>query len=104
MSTKDDPRDAALATKFTLPPTWYRESEGLGSSGMFLSGLIMVTRNRYLAWPSVLFGLNQYFNQHPMRAKEGTGGLSNLLLCISALFASYMPLFVINTPPNAPAS
>ncbi|KAK0483782.1 hypothetical protein IW261DRAFT_980403 [Armillaria novae-zelandiae] len=99
MSSKDDPRDAALAVKFTLPPTWYRESEGLGTSGMFLSGLIMVTRNRYLAWPSVLFGLNQYVNQHPMRAKEGTGGLSNLL----ALVASYMPLFVINTPSGAPA-
>lgn len=29
MSTKDNPRDAALETKFTLPKTWYQEDSGL---------------------------------------------------------------------------
>lgn len=33
---------------------------------------------RYLAWPSVLFGLNTMFNVHPLRAKEGGGGWSNM--------------------------
>ncbi|KAF8921174.1 hypothetical protein BDZ89DRAFT_1004871, partial [Hymenopellis radicata] len=103
MSSNQDPRDASLETKFTLPPIWYRETnDGLGTSGMFLSGLIMVTRNRYLAWPSVLFGISTLINQHPLRAKEGSSGaFSNLLLCASALVASYLPMFIIN-PPKTP--
>ncbi|KAJ6591105.1 hypothetical protein DFH09DRAFT_879053, partial [Mycena vulgaris] len=93
----DDPRDASLETKFSLPATWYRESfDGLSTSGMFLSGLIMVTRNRFLAWPSVLFGISSTINVHPLRSKEGSGTLSSLLLCIMALLASYMPLFMIS--------
>lgn len=69
-SDKNDPRDASLETEFTTPKTWFRDtsgascytveypisnlpclcgiSDGLGASGMFLSGLIMVTRNRYV--------------------------------------------------------
>ena len=60
----DDPRNSALETPFVLPKTWHREAggssylfglifhrsncfiDGASSSGMFLSGLIMVTRNR----------------------------------------------------------
>ncbi|KAJ7704287.1 hypothetical protein B0H17DRAFT_1126662 [Mycena rosella] len=97
----DDPRDASLETKFTLPGSWYRESfDGLSTSGMFLSGLIMVTRNRpsFIAWPAVLFGIASIINIHPMRSKDGGGAgasLSSLLLCIMALFASYMPLLMI---------
>ena len=72
-SDKNDPRDASLETEFTTPKTWFRDTsgasyhntvpslqfrtdlvcveflDGLGSSGMFLSGLIMVTKNRYVA-------------------------------------------------------
>ncbi|KAF8208291.1 hypothetical protein K438DRAFT_1488932, partial [Mycena galopus ATCC 62051] len=96
----DDPRDASLETKFSLPPSWYSENfDGLSTSGMFLSGLIMVTRNRFLAWPSVLFGISSAVNVHPLRAKDGgsgAGSLSSLLLCIGALVASYLPLFMIS--------
>ncbi|PFH53446.1 hypothetical protein AMATHDRAFT_137362 [Amanita thiersii Skay4041] len=97
----DDPRDPAQESKFTLPNTWYRdESDGLSSSGMFLAGLIMVTRNRYLAWPATLFAVNGLINQHPLRSKEGRaiGGWNNILLCLSALVASYFPLFFIPKP------
>lgn len=63
----DDPRDSSLEAKFSSPKTWFLESSGLSSktlnqifitivttaglntSGMFLSGLIMVTRNRYVS-------------------------------------------------------
>ncbi|TFK31452.1 hypothetical protein BDQ12DRAFT_640064 [Crucibulum laeve] len=92
----DDPRDASLEAPFTLPATWYQEtSDGLNTSGMFLSGLIMVTRNRFLAWPAIIFSINSVVNQHPLRQKDGGGGWSNLMLCVSALFASYIPVFVI---------
>ncbi|KAF5325040.1 hypothetical protein D9619_009590 [Psilocybe cf. subviscida] len=94
-SKNDDPRDASLEVAYTTPNTWYRDTDSLGTSGMFLSGLIMVTRNRFLAWPSVLFGLNNMFNAHPLRSKEGGSGYSNLALCMSALIASYIPLFIV---------
>ncbi|KAF9011848.1 hypothetical protein BDQ17DRAFT_1233374 [Cyathus striatus] len=106
-SKLDDPRDASLEVAFSLPPTWYQKAlvYGLNTSGMFLSGLIMVTRNRHLtciprllAWPAVLFSLNQLINQHPLRSKDGAGGWSNMMLCISALVASYLPVFVITNP------
>ncbi|KAF9444898.1 hypothetical protein P691DRAFT_806550 [Macrolepiota fuliginosa MF-IS2] len=97
---KDDPRDSSLEVALTFPKTWYQESsEGLNTSGMFLSGLIMVTRNRFLAWPAVLFSLNNLFNQHPARQKGDASSWSNLMLCIAALFASYIPLLIITRNP-----
>jgi len=63
-SKVDDPRDASLEVPFSLPNTWPVETggiklfthplallmslilDGLAASGLFLSGLIMVTRNR----------------------------------------------------------
>ncbi|KAF9485727.1 hypothetical protein BDN70DRAFT_988643 [Pholiota conissans] len=99
---KDDPRDASLEVAYSTPKTWFRDtSDGLGASGMFLSGLIMVTRNRYLAWPSVLFGINNMINMHPLRSKDGGSGWSNLALCFSALFASYIPVFIVTNVPKA---
>ncbi|KAK7042377.1 hypothetical protein R3P38DRAFT_2890147 [Favolaschia claudopus] len=101
----DDPRDASLETKYCVPGTWYSENfDGIGTSGMFLSGLIMVTRNRYIAWPSVLFGISSAINVHPLRAKDGGGGagtLSNLLLCFGALIAAYLPMLMISNVSNA---
>jgi hypothetical protein len=62
MST--DPRDSTRETKLSLPKTWYAESVGeyrtfalfygtqrtladtMGSMGMFLAGLVLVSRNR----------------------------------------------------------
>ncbi|KAF7292870.1 hypothetical protein MIND_01186000 [Mycena indigotica] len=98
----EDPRDASLEAKFSLPNTWTQDSfDGLSTSGMFLSGLIMVTRNRFLAWPSVIFGLSSSINAHPLRTKEGGGSaLPNLALCVMALFASYIPLLMISNFPK----
>jgi hypothetical protein len=77
----------------------------------------MVTRNRFLAWPSVVFGINSLINQHPLRQKESAAGWSNTgcvficlpleleltlsfsRLCIVALFASYFPYFVVTKNP-----
>ncbi|KAL0946132.1 hypothetical protein HGRIS_012397 [Hohenbuehelia grisea] len=102
-STKDDPRDAALETKLTMPKTWNQDTnDGLSVSGMFLSGLIMVTRNRLLAWPAILFAVNSYINQHPLRTREGgANALTNLSMCLMALIASYVPLFVVSNTPAA---
>ncbi|KAH9927965.1 uncharacterized protein BXZ73DRAFT_102473 [Epithele typhae] len=99
MSTPaDDPRDASLETSLTLPETWQVESvDPLGQGMMFVSGLIMVTRNRFLAWPSLVLSINSVINQHPLRTKEGAQStVSILLLGVGALLASYMPLFLIS--------
>ncbi|GLB39822.1 hypothetical protein LshimejAT787_0703320 [Lyophyllum shimeji] len=93
-SRVDDPRDPAQETKEILPYTWYREStaDTVNTMGMFLSGLIVVTRNRYLAWGALLFAISGMVNSHPIRSKDGIShGWSTLLLCISAFFASYFP-------------
>ncbi|PIL29045.1 hypothetical protein GSI_09093 [Ganoderma sinense ZZ0214-1] len=93
----DDPRDASAETKLTLPDTWLVDSmDPLGSSMMFVSGLIMVTRNRYLAWPCLLLSINSVINSHPLRVKEGSqAGVSVIMLGIGALLACYMPLIMI---------
>ncbi|EJF61686.1 hypothetical protein BD309DRAFT_1082237 [Dichomitus squalens] len=99
----DDPRDPSAEVKLTLPDTWQVESmDPLGSSMMFVSGLIMVTRNRYLAWPSLLLSINSVTNSHPLRVKEGAQtGLSVIMLGIGALLASYLPLIMITPKPAA---
>jgi len=84
-------------TKFTIPQSWKAQDtvDGLATSGMFLAGLIMVTRNRILAWPSLLLGASAWINQHPIRTKEGgTPPIGNLILAFSALVAAYLPLFL----------
>ncbi|KIY52704.1 hypothetical protein FISHEDRAFT_55691 [Fistulina hepatica ATCC 64428] len=84
-STRDDPRDASKETPFKLPSTWYREEDTIGSTGMLLSGVIIMTRNRYMAWAALFFALSQWTNHHPMRAKEGGGPVASLMLTLSAL-------------------
>jgi hypothetical protein len=104
--SNDDPRDSSLETKFVFPSTWYRDdADALSTSGMFFSGLIMVTRNRFLAWPAILFAINATINQHALRAKEGSSGpLGNMGLSIMALVASYIPLVMITTNTAAAAA
>jgi len=98
---QDDPRDATLETKFTLPNTWYRDGDVMGSSSMFFAGLILVTRNRFLAWPTIIFAINTLINQHPLRSKDGQGGgWNSILLCTTALFAAYFPLLLMPKPVN----
>lgn len=93
----DDPRDASAETRVSFPETWKTDSlDGLSGSVLFISGLVMVTRNRYLAWPNLFLTLMSLFNQHPLRTKEGTNSPSSgLMICISALVASYLPLLTV---------
>jgi hypothetical protein len=70
-----------------------------GSGGMFLSGLVFVTKNRcalvrtsyseedilmtaalrYIGWGNVLIAMSSWVNSHPMRTKEGgTGGSASV--------------------------
>ncbi|TFK31960.1 hypothetical protein BDQ12DRAFT_617950, partial [Crucibulum laeve] len=49
----------------------------------------------FLAWPAIIFSINSVVNQHPLGQKEAEGRRSNLMLCVSALFASFIPIFVI---------
>ncbi|OCH94575.1 hypothetical protein OBBRIDRAFT_747225 [Obba rivulosa] len=100
--SKDDPRDPSAEAKFTLPETWQVDSpDALSASVMFISGMIMVSRNRYLAWPSLLLSVNSVINQHPLRTKEGGNSpTSTLMLAVCALIASYIPLFMIGPKPT----
>ncbi|KAF8236163.1 hypothetical protein L208DRAFT_1357879 [Tricholoma matsutake] len=101
---QDDPRDPSLETKETLPYTWIRDdmADAFGTSGMLLSGLIVVTRNRNIAWGAILFGISGIINSHSLRAKSSSGSpLSSFLMCITACVALYFPLFVITNPPPA---
>lgn len=69
---------------------------------MFVSGLIMVSRNRcvsspdrptsvllnsftvrYLAWPALLLSINSAVNQHPLRTKEGGNSPLSTLVYVS---------------------
>ncbi|KDQ56897.1 hypothetical protein JAAARDRAFT_36369 [Jaapia argillacea MUCL 33604] len=101
MSSSDDPRDPSLESKVTFPRTWTVENvDSLSSSGMFLSGLIMVTKNRFLAWPNLIFAVSSVINQHPLRTKEGSSPpWSSLMLAVSAIIASYMPMTIITHTP-----
>ncbi|KAH9854583.1 hypothetical protein C2E23DRAFT_817085 [Lenzites betulinus] len=101
----DDPRDPSAEAKVTLPEKWQVDSlDALSSSMMFVSGLIMVTRNRFLAWPSLLLSINSVINQHPLRSKEGgQSNISVIMIGVAALVASYLPLILIG-PATAPSS
>ncbi|KAL1948454.1 hypothetical protein VTO73DRAFT_12529 [Trametes versicolor] len=100
----DDPRDASAEAPLSLPEKWQTDSfDALSSSMMFVSGLIMVTRNRYLAWPSLLLSINSVINQHPLRMKEGAqSNISVIMLGIGALIASYLPLILIGPAAKRP--
>ncbi|KAI0085875.1 hypothetical protein BDY19DRAFT_895679 [Irpex rosettiformis] len=104
MTVQDDPRDASAETKMTLPESWTTDAPGTFS--LFLSGLIMVTRNRWLAWPNLALSLNSLFNNHPLRTKgDSGGGATSRMIAASALVACYLPLFMIQpgrTPTQTP--
>ncbi|EPQ51888.1 hypothetical protein GLOTRDRAFT_140829 [Gloeophyllum trabeum ATCC 11539] len=98
MSTADDPRDPSLERRLSFPRAWIADaSDPSSASGMFLSGLVMVTKNRYLAWPNLLLAINSAINRHPLRTKDSANPpFSSLMLAVFALFASYFPMFLIS--------
>ncbi|KAF8314028.1 hypothetical protein DL93DRAFT_2080511 [Clavulina sp. PMI_390] len=95
---KDDPRDASLSEPSTLPPHWRQEAsiaDVFASSSMMLGGLTMVTRNPFVGWFTLLFGLWFWLNSQPLRTKESASnpGQGTLIAAV-ALIASYFPQFV----------
>ncbi|EGO01218.1 hypothetical protein SERLA73DRAFT_167343 [Serpula lacrymans var. lacrymans S7.3] len=97
MSNATDPRDASLETKLTLPKTWYADAnDSMGSMGMFLAGMVLVTRNRYLSWPVLLLAISGVTNQHPLRTKDGGNSpWAILFMAILAVIMSHAPLFLL---------
>ncbi|KAJ8585351.1 hypothetical protein M405DRAFT_825253 [Rhizopogon salebrosus TDB-379] len=94
------PQDAARETKLSLPNTWHAESaDAMGSMGMFLAGLVLVSRNRYLAWPVALLALSSVMNQHPLRTKEGgSTPWATLMTAVLALIVSHAAMFTFTNP------
>ncbi|PAV17908.1 hypothetical protein PNOK_0639400 [Pyrrhoderma noxium] len=100
MSSTDDPRDSSLEVRFTLPPSWSTDgSDGFSAVSMLIAGAVMVTRNRFLAWPALLFGISSFFNQHPLRTKDVGPSWQSLISGLSALVISYLPMVLIARGP-----
>ena len=67
--------------------------------GMFLAGMVLVTRNRFIAWPVLLLAVGGVFNQHPLRTKEGGNTpWASLVMAFFALIVSHAPLLMVNRP------
>ncbi|KAH7931343.1 hypothetical protein BV22DRAFT_998542 [Leucogyrophana mollusca] len=100
MSSTTDPRDSSLETKLTLPKTWHAEApDAMGSMGMFLAGMVLVTRNRYMAWPVLVLAIGGVTNAHPVRTKEGgSTPWATLAMAAFALIISHAPLFTLTDP------
>ncbi|KAH9921809.1 uncharacterized protein B0H18DRAFT_1020299 [Fomitopsis serialis] len=93
----DDPRDASAEVALTFPESWQTDSvDGFSATTLFATGLIMVTRNRYLAWPALVLSFNSMINQHPLRTKDGgTSPITSVLVAFSALVTAYLPLVTV---------
>ncbi|KAL4071776.1 hypothetical protein J3A83DRAFT_4236213 [Scleroderma citrinum] len=100
MSSNDPVRDSSREVKLTLPRSWNVEStDPFGSVGMFLAGMVMLTKNRYLAWPVLIIAINGVINQHPFRAKDGANNpWANLVMAVFALVMSHLPMFTFTDP------
>jgi len=81
----------------TFPESWQTDSvDGFSATTLFATGLIMVTRNRYLAWPALVLSFNSMINQHPLRTKDGgTSPITSVLVAFSALVTAYLPLVTV---------
>ncbi|KIM52012.1 hypothetical protein SCLCIDRAFT_1224108 [Scleroderma citrinum Foug A] len=93
-------RDSSREVKLTLPRSWRVESiDPFGSVGMFLAGMVMVTKNRYLAWPVLVVAISGVMNQHPLRTKEGGNNpWANLVMAVFALVMSHLSMFTFTDP------
>ncbi|TDL19457.1 hypothetical protein BD410DRAFT_792065 [Rickenella mellea] len=100
MSSADDPRDASLETKLTMPKTWVMGGpDGLSALSMLFAGAVMVTRNRWLGWPATLLGISSFINQHPLRTKDGGSSWTGLAMAGGSLATGYLPMFIISSLP-----
>ncbi|KAF8513558.1 hypothetical protein BU17DRAFT_53132 [Hysterangium stoloniferum] len=94
-SAQSDPRDASLEAPLTLPKSWKKDVEGLSAISMFVSGAVMVSRNRYLAWPALIVAIAGYVTSRPMRQKDGGQGFSGIVFALAAMFTAYLPMFIL---------
>lgn len=46
------------------------------------TNLSLMTKLRFLAWPTIIFAINSLINQHPLRSKDGQGGGWNSVLYV----------------------
>ncbi|KIJ37054.1 hypothetical protein M422DRAFT_178471 [Sphaerobolus stellatus SS14] len=101
-STQADPRDPSAEVPLSLPKAWRKEApDGLAAISMFLSGAVMVMRNRYFAWPALLVAVASYVSAKPMRQKDGGSGFSGIVFAFAAMFSAYLPfLFLPNVAPS----
>ncbi|EJD51833.1 hypothetical protein AURDEDRAFT_158678 [Auricularia subglabra TFB-10046 SS5] len=102
MSAHDDPRDASLETRLSAPRSWIMGSDAMSSLTMLVCGMVMVTRNRYLAWPAVIVSLAGVVNQQPLRTKDGGSAWNSFFFSLSALLVTYMPMFLIAPSTQTP--
>ncbi|EPT02037.1 hypothetical protein FOMPIDRAFT_1119255 [Fomitopsis schrenkii] len=92
----DDPRNPSAEVPLTFPELWNTDSVGEHHTALFTTGLIMVTRNRYLAWPALVLSFNTVINQHSLRTKDGgTSPITSVLVALSALVTAYLPLVTL---------
>lgn len=42
----------------------------------------MVSKNRYLAWPTLFMAINGIINRHPLRTKENASSPWSTLMCV----------------------
>ncbi|KAG8930904.1 hypothetical protein FRC03_007768 [Tulasnella sp. 419] len=96
--SKDDPRDASLGVKISLPKSWTSESDATASLAMLLAGVTMFTRNTNFAWITLFVAVNGWINQHPKRLKEGGQSLVAVFAAIGCLLTANMPRFILQTP------
>ncbi|KAI6145033.1 hypothetical protein BKA82DRAFT_4169587 [Pisolithus tinctorius] len=95
-----DAKDPSREVNLILPRSWRVEStDAFGSVGMFLAGVVMVTKNRYLVWPVLVLSISGVMNQRPMRYKDsGNSPWTNLTMAIFALIISHLPMLTFTDP------
>ncbi|KAI6014455.1 hypothetical protein PISMIDRAFT_672161 [Pisolithus microcarpus 441] len=95
-----DARDPSREVKLSPPRSWRVEStDAFGSIVMFIAGITMVTKNRYLVWPVLVLAISNALNQHPLRRKDGgSSAWTNLAMAIFALIISHLPMFAFTDP------
>ncbi|KAH7106838.1 hypothetical protein BKA62DRAFT_765414 [Auriculariales sp. MPI-PUGE-AT-0066] len=98
--SREDPRDSSAEVKLSLPRGWSKDSEGYGSMAFTLSSMVMVTRNKFLAWPAVFLDAYTVINQRPLRSKDSNSTSSTLSMmgfAFVGILLTYMPAFIIQS-------
>ncbi|KAL7408878.1 hypothetical protein BDY24DRAFT_259520 [Mrakia frigida] len=108
-----DPRSSAVQVPFHMlrgDLFWTPRADPIATAAMISAGGALVSKNRILAWPSLLIAIFSFVNSKPLRTSDstvGAGGLQGLGLSISveggstrsfallSLLSVYVPTFMI---------